>query len=167
MTTRAVVDTGKHGTVDVEITGPAVTCEACGRAQVYTRTTRTPTSTRPTASASTRCRSFLTRAAPTGAHREGAARTAYNTPSRTVRRTPMTRRGSPMTDQPSADAQAQIAGLRQRIDDLDTRIVALLNDARATPRDPAPQTAGAPGFYDPKREEEIFAKLADHNEAAL
>ena len=35
ITTRAVVDTGKHGTVDVEITGPAVTCEACGRAQVY------------------------------------------------------------------------------------------------------------------------------------
>jgi chorismate mutase len=73
-----------------------------------------------------------------------------------------------MTDQPSAEAQAQIAGLRQRIDDLDTRIVALLNERARHAleiRHLKPQVHM--GLYDPKREEEIFAKLADHNEGPL
>ena len=73
-----------------------------------------------------------------------------------------------MTDQPSAEAQAQIAGLRQRIDDLDTSIVALLNERARYAleiRHLKPQVHM--GLYDPKREEEIFSKLADHNEGPL
>ena len=73
-----------------------------------------------------------------------------------------------MTDQPSADAQAQIAGLRQRIDDLDTRIVALLNERARYAleiRHLKPQVHL--GLYDPKREEEIFANLAKCNEGPL
>ena len=73
-----------------------------------------------------------------------------------------------MNDQPSAEAQNQIAELRQRIDDVDARIVELLNErARMSLeiRHLKPQVHR--GLYDPKREEEIFANLAKHNEGPL
>jgi len=73
-----------------------------------------------------------------------------------------------MNDQLSAEAQARIAALRQRIDDVDARIVALLNErARYSLeiRGLKPQVHW--GLYDPKREEEIFANLAEHNEGPL
>jgi len=73
-----------------------------------------------------------------------------------------------MTDQPSAEAQAQIAGLRQRIDDLDTSIVALLNErARYALEIRHLKPKVHMGLYDPKREEEIFARLAGVNTGPL
>lgn len=73
-----------------------------------------------------------------------------------------------MTDQPSVEAQAKIAELRQRIDEVDAHIVGLLNErARLSLeiRHLKPQVHM--GLYDPKREEEIFAKLAERNEGPL
>jgi chorismate mutase len=66
------------------------------------------------------------------------------------------------------DAKSGIDSLRVRIDEVDCKIVALLNE-RATlslairALKPAAQMA----LYDPKREEEIFAKLATCNKGPL
>jgi chorismate mutase len=73
-----------------------------------------------------------------------------------------------MTDLPSADAQAQIAEIREHIDEIDCQLVQLLNErARASLaiRELKPQVHW--GLYDPKREEEIFANLAQCNEGPL
>lgn len=64
--------------------------------------------------------------------------------------------------------QTSIAALRGRIDEVDCRIVGLLND-RATL---ALQIRGLKpkanmSLYDPKREEEIFSNLARCNEGPL
>jgi chorismate mutase len=73
-----------------------------------------------------------------------------------------------MTDKPSEEVQAKIAEHRERIDEIDCQLVALLN-ARAAEslaiRDLKPQVHW--GLYDPKREEEIFANLAQCNEGPL
>ena len=73
-----------------------------------------------------------------------------------------------MTDTPSEEVQAQIAEHRERIDEIDCKLVQLLN-ARAAEslaiRDLKPQVHW--GLYDPKREEEIFANLAQCNEGPL
>jgi chorismate mutase len=68
----------------------------------------------------------------------------------------------------SDDAIQGIDGLRTQIDDIDCRIVGLLNQRAKLSlaiRDLKPQARMA--LYDPKREEEIFAKLAASNEGPL
>lgn len=73
-----------------------------------------------------------------------------------------------MTDQPSAEAQDQIAAHRERIDAIDCQIVRLLNERAAESlaiRELKPHMHW--GLYDPKREEEIFANLAQCNEGPL
>lgn len=70
-----------------------------------------------------------------------------------------------MADQ---DAGARIAEIRSEIDDIDCKIVALLNERarRALEiRVLKPQVHW--GLYDPKREEEIFGNLARCNEGPL
>ncbi|MDO8879257.1 MAG: chorismate mutase [Coriobacteriia bacterium] len=71
-----------------------------------------------------------------------------------------------MTETP--DAQARIAEYRTRIDEIDCRIVALLNERASLAlaiRELKPQVHM--GLYDPKREEEIFGHLASCNEGPL
>ncbi|MHB1324090.1 MAG: chorismate mutase [Coriobacteriia bacterium] len=66
------------------------------------------------------------------------------------------------------EAQAAIAGHRARIDEIDCRIVELLNDRAALSleiRRLKPQVHW--GLYDPKREEEIFANLSSCNKGPL
>lgn len=73
-----------------------------------------------------------------------------------------------MTDQPSVEAQAEIARHRARIDEIDSQLVKLLNDRAIESlaiRDLKPQVHW--GLYDPKREEEIFAHLAKVNSGPL
>ncbi len=73
-----------------------------------------------------------------------------------------------MTDDLSAEAQARIADLRQRIDAIDCQIVQLLNERARLAleiRHLKPQVHW--GLYDPKREEEIFANLARCNQGPL
>ena len=73
-----------------------------------------------------------------------------------------------MTDQPSDEAQAQIAEHRARIDEIDCQLVALLNERAEQSlaiRSLKPSVHW--GLYDPKREEEIFANLARVNEGPL
>jgi chorismate mutase len=73
-----------------------------------------------------------------------------------------------MTDQPSTAAQEQIAHHRERIDAIDCQIVQLLNERAAESlaiRELKPHVHW--GLYDPKREEEIFANLAQCNEGPL
>lgn len=70
-----------------------------------------------------------------------------------------------MTD---VDTQARIAALRSRIDEVDCRIVGLLNERARLAleiRGLKPQVHMP--LYDPKREEEIFSKLAGCNEGPL
>jgi chorismate mutase len=69
---------------------------------------------------------------------------------------------------PTSDAQARIAEIRGRIDGIDGQIVKLLNERAALAleiRGLKPQAHW--GLYDPKREEEIFEKLAEKNDGPL
>jgi chorismate mutase len=68
----------------------------------------------------------------------------------------------------SEDARAKITELRDEIDGIDDRIVELLNRrARLALGIRALKPAANLGLYDPKREEEIFARLATANEGPL
>ncbi len=68
----------------------------------------------------------------------------------------------------SEDARAKITELRDEIDGIDDRIVELLNRrARLALDIRALKPAANLGLYDPKREEEIFARLATANEGPL
>ncbi|MBN1192651.1 MAG: chorismate mutase [Coriobacteriia bacterium] len=65
-------------------------------------------------------------------------------------------------------AQEQIAVHRARIDEIDCRIVQLLNERAEQSlaiRELKPQVHW--GLYDPKREEEIFANLTSCNKGPL
>jgi chorismate mutase len=66
------------------------------------------------------------------------------------------------------DVRSEIDGLRARVDEIDCRVVQLLNE-RATMalkiRELKPKVNL--GLYDPKREEEIFSNLAACNEGPL
>jgi len=67
-----------------------------------------------------------------------------------------------------AEVQAKIAALRTRIDEVDCRIVGLLNERARLAleiRGLKPQVNLS--LYDPKREEEIFANLAACNEGPV
>lgn len=72
-----------------------------------------------------------------------------------------------MTDE-SKDAGERITALRGEIDDIDCRIVALLNERAARSlaiRDLKPAMQWS--LYDPKREEQIFENLGRCNEGPL
>lgn len=71
-----------------------------------------------------------------------------------------------MTDE--QDVQAQIAERRGRIDDIDCKIVELLNQrAELALEIRGLKPAVHWGLYDPKREEEIFTHLASCNKGPL
>jgi len=73
-----------------------------------------------------------------------------------------------MSDQINESAQARIAEIRGQIDELDCRMVALLNERAGLAlaiREFKPQANLS--LYDPKREEEIFAKLSACNDGPL
>ena len=66
------------------------------------------------------------------------------------------------------DVQSEIDELRARVDEIDCRVVQLLNERAAMAlqiRDLKPKVNL--GLYDPKREEEIFTNLAACNEGPL
>lgn len=66
------------------------------------------------------------------------------------------------------DAEARISALRGRIDEIDCRIVDLLNERAHHAleiRDLKPAVHW--GLYDPKREEQIFENLAKCNKGPL
>jgi chorismate mutase len=66
------------------------------------------------------------------------------------------------------DVRGEIEALRARVDEIDRRIVALLNERGSIAlqiRDLKPKMNW--GLYDPRREEEIFANLARDNEGPL
>jgi chorismate mutase len=72
------------------------------------------------------------------------------------------------TTMSDAEVQAKIAALRGRIDEVDCRIVGLLNERANLAleiRGLKPQVNLS--LYDPKREEEIFANLARCNDGPL
>lgn len=70
--------------------------------------------------------------------------------------------------EPNADAQQQIAQIRSRIDEIDCQLVKLLNERAQCSLDiRALKPAAHMGLYDPKREEEIFTKVASCNEGPL
>lgn len=73
-------------------------------------------------------------------------------------------KGSHMSD----EVRAKIAGIRHGIDDIDCRIVELLNErAKLALEIRALKPQANLGLYDPKREEEIFAHLAACNDGPL
>ncbi|GAB4280216.1 MAG: hypothetical protein Kow0056_14350 [Coriobacteriia bacterium] len=68
----------------------------------------------------------------------------------------------------SNDIQAQIEELRQQIDEIDRRLVELLNErARLALRIRELKPKINRSLYDPKREQEIFEKLRQVNEGPL
>lgn len=72
-----------------------------------------------------------------------------------------------MSDQ-NLDAQAKIAEIRQRIDQIDCQLVRLLNERAQRSLDiRALKPQAKWGLYDPKREEEIFTNVAECNEGPL
>ena len=73
-----------------------------------------------------------------------------------------------MSNEPSAEARAQIDGHRARIDEIDRQLVRLLNErAGESLAIRALKPSVHWGLYDPKREEEIFANVARCNEGPL
>jgi chorismate mutase len=72
-----------------------------------------------------------------------------------------------MADQ-NLDAQASIAEIRARIDQIDCQLVALLNERAQCSLDiRALKPSANWGLYDPKREEEIFTNVATCNQGPL
>jgi chorismate mutase len=68
----------------------------------------------------------------------------------------------------SDEARAKIEELRAGIDEMDCRIVDLLNErAKLALEIRALKPQAKLGLYDPKREEEIFARLASANGGPL
>ena len=72
-----------------------------------------------------------------------------------------------MTDE-TTDAQAKIAEIRERIDQIDCQLVKLLNDRAQRSLDiRALKPSAHQGLYDPRREEEIFSNVAACNGGPL
>jgi len=68
----------------------------------------------------------------------------------------------------NTDAQARIAEIRSRIDEVDCQLVKLLNERAQCSLDiRALKPAAQWGLYDPRREEEIFTNVAKCNEGPL
>ncbi len=66
------------------------------------------------------------------------------------------------------DAQEALAVCRLRIDDVDRRILALLNERTETVQEIGriKQAAQLP-VYEPRREDEVFRNVAEHNHGPL
>ena len=72
-----------------------------------------------------------------------------------------------MPDENTA-AQARIAEIRARIDEVDCQLVELLNERAQCSLDiRALKPQARQGLYDPKREEEIFVNVAASNRGPL
>ena len=68
----------------------------------------------------------------------------------------------------TSDAQARIAEIRSRIDEIDCQLVQLLNERAQCSLDiRALKPSAHWGLYDPKREEEIFGNIAACNGGPL
>jgi chorismate mutase len=68
----------------------------------------------------------------------------------------------------NSDAQAKIAQIRTRIDEIDCQLVGLLNERAQCSLDiRGLKPAAHWGLYDPKREEEIFTNVAACNDGPL
>ena len=68
----------------------------------------------------------------------------------------------------NAAAQARIAEIRARIDEVDCQLVKLLNERAQCSLDiRALKPQARQGLYDPKREEEIFVNVAKCNAGPL
>ncbi len=68
----------------------------------------------------------------------------------------------------NSDAQAKIAEIRTRIDEIDCQLVKLLNERAQCSLDiRGLKPAAHWGLYDPKREEEIFTNVAKCNGGPL
>jgi len=68
----------------------------------------------------------------------------------------------------SSDTIQAIDTLRAQIDDIDAQIVDLLNErATRSLAIRALKPAAQLGLYDPRREEEIFERVASHNKGPL
>lgn len=68
----------------------------------------------------------------------------------------------------NSDAQARIAEIRERIDQIDCQLVGLLNERAQCSLDiRALKPAAHWGLYDPRREEEIFSNVARCNQGPL
>ena len=68
----------------------------------------------------------------------------------------------------TTDAQARIAEIRERIDAIDCELVKLLNERAQCSLDiRALKPSAHLGLYDPRREEEIFTKVAACNDGPL
>jgi chorismate mutase len=68
----------------------------------------------------------------------------------------------------SDEARSGIDGFRARIDEIDCQVVKLLNErAKLALEIRALKPQAKMALYDPKREEQIFAKLAACNEGPL
>lgn len=66
------------------------------------------------------------------------------------------------------EAQANIARIRARIDEIDCQLVQLLNErSKCSLEIRALKPQAHWGLYDPKREEEIFANVARCNDGPL
>ena len=69
---------------------------------------------------------------------------------------------------PTNEAQARIAEIRSRIDDIDCQLVKLLNERAQCSLDIRTLKPQAhQGLYDPRREEEIFSNVAKCNDGPL
>jgi chorismate mutase len=68
----------------------------------------------------------------------------------------------------NTEAQARIAEIRARIDEIDCQLVRLLNERAQCSLDIRELKPAAHwGLYDPKREEEIFRNVASCNDGPL
>ena len=68
----------------------------------------------------------------------------------------------------SADTQARIGELRNRIDEVDRELIRILNErARIVQEIVAIKAEAGKALFDPKREEEILRKVAEENEGPI
>ncbi|MEO8130283.1 MAG: chorismate mutase [Bryobacteraceae bacterium] len=66
------------------------------------------------------------------------------------------------------DAQAKLAECRRKIDDIDIRILELLNErTRVVEIIGAVKQQAALPVYEPKREDEVYRNILEHNEGPL
>ena len=74
----------------------------------------------------------------------------------------------PTSPQPAEDAQTALARCRERIDELDRRLVELLNERTSIVEEigNAKRSAALP-IYEPNRETQVFDNIVSHNHGPL
>ena len=74
----------------------------------------------------------------------------------------------PTSPQPAEDAQTALARCRERIDELDRRLVQLLNERTSIVEEigNAKRSAALP-IYEPNRETQVFDNIVSHNRGPL